>query len=46
MALIGLFDDDDKRSLQQTVDDALDGAEFMDEICRMVVDELERLAAQ
>ena len=47
MALVGdIFDSDDNWSLQATVDDALDGAEFLDEICRMVIDELERLAAQ
>ncbi len=46
MVLVGLSDDDNEEELQETVDDALDGAEFMDEMCRMVVDELERLAAQ
>ncbi len=47
MALVGdLFDSDDNWSLQESIDDALDGAEFLDEICRMVVDELERLAAR
>ena len=46
MVLVGQFDDDNEEELQETVDDALDGAEFMDEMCRMVVDELERLAAQ
>ncbi len=46
MVLVGLSDDDNEEELQETVDDALDGAEFMDEMCRMVVDELERLASQ
>ena len=46
MVLVGLFDEDNEGELQETVIDALDGAEFMDEMCRMVVDELERLAAQ
>ncbi len=46
MVLVGLFDSDNEEELQETVDDALDGADFMDEMCRMVVDELERLAAQ
>lgn len=45
MVLVGLFDDNEEGDLQATVDDALDGAEFMDEMCQMVVDELERLAA-
>ena len=46
MVLVGLIDEDNEGELQETVIDALDGAEFMDEMCRMVIDELERLAAQ
>lgn len=45
MILVGPFGDGDDEELMEIVDNALDGAEFMDEMCRMVVDELDRLAA-
>ena len=34
-----------KHELQERINRAPGGAEFMDEVCRMVVDELERLSA-
>ena len=46
MVLVDQFDDDNEQELHGTIIDALDGAEFLDEMCRMVIDELERLAAQ
>ena len=36
----------DKIRLHATIRNASDGAEVLDEVCRMVIDELDRLSAQ
>ena len=46
MSLTNLFSTDTDRALHETVLDAPDGQEVLDEVCRMVIDELERLSAQ
>ena len=46
MSLISLFSTDIDRALHETVREASDGAEVLDEVCRMVINELDRLSAQ
>ena len=46
MSLTNLFSTDIDRALHETVMEASDGAEVLDEVCRMVIDELERLSAE
>ena len=46
MSLTNLFSTDTDRALHETVLDAPDGQEVLDEVCRMVIDELERLSAE
>ncbi len=46
VSLIGFFSPVEDHALQATVMDASDSAELMDEVCRMVIDELDRLSAQ
>ena len=45
-SLISLFSMDTDGALHQTVLDASDGQEVLDEVCRMVIDELDRLSAE
>ena len=46
MSLTNLFSTDIDRALHETVMETSDGAEVLDEVCRMVIDELERLSAE
>ena len=40
------MDSSDSQSLREIVFDASDGVEFMDEVCKMVIDELDRLSVE
>ena len=46
MSLIGFKSQAEDRALQETVMDASDSEDLLDEVCRMVIDELDRLSAE
>ena len=46
MTLIGLLSGDEERALQDAVESASNTEEVLDEACRMVIDELDRLLEQ